>query len=80
MVYEVVKSLPGSSFSDDKKEDSFFDVIIKNKHYPSCYQYNVLIMLAKRLISEENEKQEKYKVWRNRSALDKKLVNRIISD
>ena len=76
MVYEVVKSLPESSFYEEAineavsdleaGEDKFFDVIVKNKHYPSCYQYNVLIMLAKRLISEDDKKEESYKVWRHR--------------
>ena len=29
-----------------KNKDSYFDIEIRNKKYPSCYQYNVLIMLA----------------------------------
>lgn len=37
------------------------DMEVQNKKYPSCYHYNVLIMLAKRLIKEEKEKQEKIK-------------------
>ena len=81
MVYEVVKSLPKNEAVSDLEtgEDKFFDVIIKNKHYPSCYQYNVLIMLAKRLISEEDRKEENYKVWRNRTVLDEKLIHQIAS-
>lgn len=35
--------------------DEYFNIKIQNKKYPSCYQYNVLIMLAKRLIREEQE-------------------------
>ncbi len=84
MPYDVVKCLPQSSFFNNEEiafeeepEDKFFDVIIKNKHYPSCYQYNVLIMLAKRLINEENRKEEVSKAWRNRPTLDRKLVERI---
>ena len=69
MVYEVVKSLSDNEAVSDLEagEDKFFDVIVKNKHYPSCYQYNVLIMLAKRLISEDDRKEDSYKVWRKRT-------------
>lgn len=35
--------------------EKYFDLEIKNKQYPSCYQYNVLIMLAKRLINEDKK-------------------------
>ncbi|GEM_PF-6026374 len=87
MVYEVVKSLSNSSFYEnvveeicEESEDKFFDVIVKNRHYPSCYQYNVLIMLAKRLISEEDKKEENYKVWRHRTILDREVISGTISD
>ena len=43
--------------NDSENQDKYFNIEIKNKKYPSCYQYNILIMLAKRLINEENEKE-----------------------
>ncbi|OGI20121.1 MAG: hypothetical protein A3B68_00815 [Candidatus Melainabacteria bacterium RIFCSPHIGHO2_02_FULL_34_12] len=36
-------------------EEDYFNIKIMKKEYPSCYQYNVLIMLAKRLLEEENK-------------------------
>lgn len=36
-------------------EEKYFNLRIKNKTYPSCYQYNVLVMLAKRLIEEDKK-------------------------
>ena len=62
-------------------QDKYFNVKIQNKNYPSCYQYNVLIMLAKRLIKEENEKIEEQKTplkSNHRFLLDKKLIERVI--
>lgn len=53
MGYEVIKSY---SDTNTQSGDEYFDVKIRNKKYPSCYQYNILIMLAKRLIKEEQEK------------------------
>lgn len=50
----------------------------EEKVYPSSYQYNVLIMLAKRLIKEENER-EAVNACVNRWNLDRKFVRRIIS-
>ena len=35
------------------KEETYFNIPIYKKNYPSCYQYNVLIMLAKRLLNDE---------------------------
>lgn len=40
---------------DNAEESKYFNVRIKKKDYPSCYQYNVLVMLAKRLLREEQE-------------------------
>lgn len=55
-----------------KKED----YKIQNRSYPSCYQYNVLIMLAKRLINESSEENI---YCQNRFGFDKKLLKRITS-
>ncbi|MBI3590395.1 MAG: hypothetical protein HY094_03325 [Candidatus Melainabacteria bacterium] len=59
--------------------DKYFNVKIQNKKYPSCYQYNVLIMLAKRLIKEEDEKIERQKALASRFLLDKKFVQKVTS-
>ena len=37
-------------------KDKYFDIQIQNKIYPSCYQYNILVMLAKRLIKEDEQR------------------------
>lgn len=58
------------------KKDTHFDVEIVQKNYPSCYRYNVLIMLAKRLIKKQEEKEY---ICKNRWCLDKKLAARITS-
>lgn len=39
------------------KPENTYNIQNQKKVYPSCYQYNVLIMLAKRLIKEEQEKE-----------------------
>ncbi len=39
----------------DTIEGNHFGIPIHRKNAPSCYQYNVLIMLAKRLIKEEEK-------------------------
>ena len=46
-------------------EDRYFNIKIQNKEYPSCYHYNVLVMLAKRLIKEEeiNNKSKERLHW-----------------
>lgn len=56
--------------------DRYFDIEIKSKKYPSCYRYNVLIMLAKRLIKEEENKPN---ILKNRRDLELKLAQKIIS-
>lgn len=38
---------------ETSEEECYFNIPIRKKVYPSCYQYNVLIMLAKRLIEKE---------------------------
>ncbi len=66
--------------SQNKNEfvgEKYFNLQIKNKNYPSCYQYNVLIMLAKRLISENQELETKDE-YQYQEALTKKLVSKII--
>lgn len=41
---------------ETSESERYFNIPIKKKVYPSCYQYNVLVMLAKRLIQQEQEK------------------------
>lgn len=39
-----------------KEEDStYFNLKIKNKTYPSCYHQNLLLLAAKKLVTEENK-------------------------
>lgn len=64
-----------SQNENDFAGEKYFNLRIKNKNYPSCYQYNVLIMLAKRLISENQEPETDYEY---QEALTKKLVAKII--
>ena len=68
--------------SDEVENEMHFNVPVKkqNKAYPSCYQYNILVMLAKRLIEEEQEKQRKiFNPCISRWHLDRKLANRIVN-
>ena len=64
MVYEVIKN----RIDNGDIAEKHFGIPIQKRSYPSCYQYNVLIMLAKRLIKEDN-----------RLRLDKKFVQRVFS-
>ena len=57
----------------ENSNSEYFDIKIKNKKYPSCYRYNVLIMLAKRLIANDKQIEEL-----NRQELNNKLVRKII--
>lgn len=41
---------------DISEEEKYFNVKVQKREYPSCYQYNVLIMLAKRLLNQKKEK------------------------
>ena len=75
MTYEIVKS----EMAHINTHDKYFDIEVQNKKYPSCYQYNVLIMLAKRLIKKEEEKQELVSSCKNRWNLDKQLAEKIIN-
>lgn len=59
------------------KKDHAYKVEQASK-YPSCYRYNILIMLAKRLIKEEKER-EAVNSCVNRWKLDKKFVKRIVN-
>ncbi len=36
-------------------ESRYFNLKIRNREYPSCYHYNVLVIAAKKLVTEENE-------------------------
>ena len=77
MTCEVIKNKINNSNDDfihtDTIEGSHFGLPIHKKNYPSCYQYNVIIMLAKRLLKEEAD------MFANRLHLDRKLTERIIS-
>ena len=86
MSYEVVKNkiedetIEVNYCNDDLTrvdtiEDKYFGLPVHKKNYPSCYQYNVLIMLAKRLIKEEKESADKF----SRLHLDRKFAERIFS-
>ena len=61
----------------NNETDTNYTLGLQDKRYPSSYQYNVLIMLAKRLIREQEAKES---VIKNRMLLDQKLAMRIISD
>ena len=56
----------------DTFEGEHFGLPVYRRNYPSCYQYNVTIMLAKRLIREENN-------FVNRLHLDRKFAERIFN-
>ena len=84
MVYEVVKNKTedetikvnycNDDLTDtDTIEGEHFGLPVRKKNYPSCYQYNVLIMLAKRLIKEEADN------FVHRMHLDRNFAKRIIS-
>ncbi|OGI10273.1 MAG: hypothetical protein A3I68_07740 [Candidatus Melainabacteria bacterium RIFCSPLOWO2_02_FULL_35_15] len=64
MPYQVIKN----KVENINPEEKYFDIPVYKKKYPSCYQYNVLIMLAKRLIKQDA----------NRMYLDKKFSERIL--
>ena len=87
MGYEVVKNKTedetikvnycNNNLTDtDSIEEQHFGLPIQKKNYPSCYQYNVLIMLAKRLIKEEKQSAD---TFANRLHLDRKFANRIFN-
>lgn len=71
MTNEIVKSQ-----LLDTNQNKHFNLPVQERKYPSCYQYNVLIMLAKRLIKEE-EMEDKTKSCPNRSFLERRLAKRI---
>ena len=77
MMHEIVKNKIDNSNEEliytDTIEGKHFGVPIHKKNYPSCYQYNVLIMLAKRLIKEDADK------FANRLHLDKKFAEKIFN-
>ena len=87
MVYEVVKNRTedetikvnycNDDLTDtDTIEGKHFGLPVHKRNYPSCYQYNVLIMLAKRLLKDEGKRAD---MFANRLHLDKKLAERIVS-
>ena len=74
MGHELIISETDNNNTKDfnlSQEDNYFDVKVKNKSYPSCYQYNILIMLAKRLIKTEQENQNACK---NKSYFHKRFT------
>lgn len=56
------------SFCDHNSEQ-YFGIKIRNKQYPSCYRYNILVMLAKRLLNEEKQMINPCKLKSNPHAL-----------
>ena len=66
MAYEIIKNSDQATINIDYPDsynevnfytkDRHFGIPIKNRNYPSCYRYNVVIMLAKKLIKEDTEK------------------------
>lgn len=61
MVFEVNKNstdiINMNYLEQDKlQSEKYFNLTIRKKVFPSCYQYNILIMLAKRLIQEEEKR------------------------
>ena len=77
MSSEIVKNKTVDYYNSDLIETDIiegehFGLPIHKKNYPSCYRYNVLVMLAKRLIREENN-------FANRLCLDKQFVKRILT-
>ncbi len=52
---EIITYMSYQVIENKLNEERYFNVKIRNKEYPSCYHYNVLVMLAKRLIKEEEE-------------------------
>ena len=87
MPYEVVKNriedesiranyCNDDLISTDTIEGSHFGVPIRKRNVPSCYQYNVLIMLAKRLLQKEKQNADKFA---NRLHLDRRFAERIFN-
>ena len=72
MSHEVIKFQTDVNIEEDK----YFNIIVKNKKYPSCYHYNILIMLAKRLVEKDDEILNpcKYRSYFERR-LNKNIVN-----
>ena len=61
---------------DNFVENTYFNIKVQNKKYPSCYQYNLLIMLAKRLLKDETQRESNFtKKW----CLDKKTNKEIVN-
>lgn len=77
---EIISYMPNEVIKIEPKlqaEDRYFNLKIKQKDYPSCYHYNVLVMLAKKLIKDEEKRK---RLCKNRLDLDTKLAMRIISN
>ena len=93
MVYEVIKNrvddetIKVSYCNDDlidadTIEGEHFGLPVYKKNYPSCYQYNVIIMLAKRLLKEEKKQEEKKQNadrFANRLHLNRRFAERIFN-
>ena len=63
-----------AKYSTDVNGDESFGIPIIKKYYPSCYRHNVLVMLAKRLIRVEKEKND---LCKNKCQLYQKLAKRV---
>ncbi|MBI2995269.1 MAG: hypothetical protein HYY52_00965 [Candidatus Melainabacteria bacterium] len=59
--YEITKKLLEERKDCTHYDEKYFDIPIKKKNYPSCYNYNLLIMLAKKLIKQDSY----YKVYQS---------------
>lgn len=72
MRHEVLK------IENRSKKECHLNVFPREKKviFPSCYHYNILIMLAKRLIEKDRQKEL---LCKSRLSLDKKLTKRIVS-
>ena len=76
--YDEILSCPrcGNGFKNTYIEEKH-EFIEEKKIYPSCYHYNVIVMLAKRLVKEQEASEEKLSSCINRWFLDRKLARRI---
>ncbi len=64
---EIITYMSYQVIENKLNEERYFNVKIRNKEYPSCYHYNVLVMLAKRLIKEEESNKAKERLYWDKS-------------
>ena len=87
MPYEVVKNrIEDETIRVDYCNDNLadtntlagehFGLPVYRRNYPSCYQYNVTIMLAKRLLKQDKQNADKFA---NRLHLDRRFAERIFN-